>query len=67
MGVVMRAECFPEGKRAVDCIGCGACTHICPQNIDIPAAMADFAERLQKLPSWAAVCKEREEAAKKKK
>ena len=67
MGIVMRAECFPEGKRAADCIACGACTHICPQNIDIPAAMADFAERLAKLPSWAAVCREREEAAKKNK
>lgn len=66
MGVVMRAECFPVGKRAVDCIGCGKCSQICPQGIDIPAAMADFAERLAKLPSWAAVCKEREEAAKKK-
>ncbi|MBQ2895759.1 MAG: 4Fe-4S dicluster domain-containing protein, partial [Oscillospiraceae bacterium] len=66
MGVVMRAECFPEGKRAVDCIACGKCSQICPQGIDVPAAMADFAERLTKLPSWAVVCKEREEAAKKK-
>ena len=24
------------------CIGCGACTGICPQNIDIPGIMAEF-------------------------
>ena len=28
------------------CIGCGACSAVCPQQIDIPAAMADFAQKL---------------------
>ena len=27
-----------------DCIGCGACTGHCPQNIDIPGIMAELAE-----------------------
>lgn len=33
------------GKPA-DCIGCGACTGHCPQNIDTPAIMAELAELL---------------------
>jgi len=65
MGVIMRAEALPEGKRAADCIACGKCTQICPQGIDVPAAFRDLTGRLAKLPSWAAICKEREEAARK--
>ena len=29
------------------CIGCGACAAVCPQRIDIPGAMADFAGRMK--------------------
>ena len=60
----MRVEAFPPEKRPTACIGCGACASICPQNIDIPAALADMARILDTLPSWEAVCREREEAAK---
>ena len=28
---------------------CGACTQVCPQNIDVPGVMADFTEKLRKL------------------
>lgn len=31
---------------------------------DIPGAMKDFAEKLSKLPSWEAICRQREAAAK---
>ena len=58
-------ESLPEGKRPGDCIGCGACMQVCPQGIDIPKAMQDFAADLAKLPSWAQICKEREEAQRK--
>ena len=37
---------LPEGKRPEDCIGCGSCAAVCPQQIDIPGTMADFAARL---------------------
>ena len=60
----MRVEALPPEKRPTACIGCGACAAICPQNIDIPAALADMADILKGLPSWEAVCREREEAAK---
>ena len=32
-----------EGKRADACVGCGQCTHACPQGIDVPAALAERA------------------------
>lgn len=38
---------------------------MCPQNIDVPGALKDFAERLSQLPSWADICRQREAAARK--
>ena len=34
---------MPMDKHPSACIGCGACTQVCPQQIDIPEALADFA------------------------
>lgn len=66
MNAAMRIEFMPEEKKPSACIGCGACVGICPQNIDIPTALNDFTERLSKLPSWREICRQREEAARKK-
>ena len=63
--VVMAVESLAEGKAPSDCVACGKCARICPQGIDIPEAMRDFAERLSKQPSWAELCRQREEAQKK--
>ena len=63
--VSMRIESLPDDKRPSACIGCGQCTKICPQNIDIPGALKDFAEKLGKMPSWEEVCRQREEIARK--
>lgn len=65
INVSMRLEALPEDKRPTACIGCGKCTHACPQGIDVPAAMKGLAEEAAKLPSWADICRQREEAAKK--
>lgn len=62
--VSMRVELLPESEQPVSCIGCGACSKMCPQHIDIPQVMKDMLETLAKVPSWKAICKEREEAAK---
>lgn len=39
---------LPEDERPAACIGCGTCSSVCPQQIDIPAALADFAAMLEK-------------------
>lgn len=42
----MAVGAMPEDKRPGACIGCGACAAVCPQQIDIPAALADFSEKI---------------------
>ena len=37
---------LPEDKRPGACIGCGSCAAVCPQQIDIPSKLADFAAKL---------------------
>ncbi len=61
----MQIEALPEDKRASACIGCGACSAICPQNIDIPAVMGKLHTLFSAQTSWAELCRQREEAAKK--
>ena len=39
-------KALDEDKRPSACLGCGACAAVCPQAIDIPAALADFTEKL---------------------
>ena len=65
MTVSMQMDALPEDKRPSACVGCGACAAICPQSIDIPAAMSDLAGLLSRMPSWAEMCRQREEAARK--
>ncbi len=60
----MHIEFMPNDKKPSACIACGKCTKICPQGIDIPAMMQELTQRLKTIPSWAQICKEREEAAK---
>ncbi len=65
--VGMFVESLPEDKRPAACVACGRCARICPQGIDIPSVMKDLTERLSKLPSWAEICRKRDEAAAKAK
>ena len=37
---------LPKEKRPSACVACGSCRKVCPQNIDIPAAMKDLAEKI---------------------
>ena len=37
----------PKEKQPSGCIGCGSCEEVCPQQIKIADAMADFAEKLK--------------------
>ena len=65
MNLGIEIEALPEDKRPSACVGCGQCAQVCPQGIDIPGAMQDFAEICAKLPSWAEISRQREEAARK--
>ena len=53
-------------KKPTACVNCGSCMKICPQHIEIPRHLRDFAEALSKIPSWREICRQREEAAKNK-
>ena len=44
----MALEAMPEDKRPGACIGCRQCESVCPQQIKISEAMADFTEKLKK-------------------
>ena len=65
MMISMQFDALPEEKLPSACIGCGACAAVCPQGIDIPSIMPKLDEMLKNSPSWAQVCKERAEAARK--
>ena len=62
--VSMMLDTLPEDKLPSSCIGCGQCAQMCPQKIDIPKAMTEFAELMPKLPNWKKLCEERAAAAK---
>lgn len=43
----MALSALPQDKQPSACIGCGSCEAVCPQQIKISKAMADFAKMLQ--------------------
>ena len=65
VNIAMRLEGLPAAKQPSACMGCGACAQMCPQCINIPGVMAELADALSRLPRWADLCRQREEAAKK--
>lgn len=42
----MAIGALPDDKKPTACIGCKSCEAVCPQQIKIAAAMADFSEKL---------------------
>lgn len=67
VNVSMRIEALDEDKKPSACIGCGACEKMCPQHIEISKLMKELAEKLETMPKWLDISREREEAAKKMK
>ena len=59
---IMAIEALPDDKKPSACIGCGQCTQMCPQNIDIPLELKNFTAAMEKIPSWAEICRQREAA-----
>ena len=63
--VSMQMDSTPKEQWPDSCLGCGACAAVCPQQIELPDVLSEYAEMLRKAPSWAEVCRQREEAAEK--
>ena len=61
------ADLTVDGSLALGSAACVACVAVCPQKIAIPDELAAFAAELDKLPSWAEVCKARAEAERQEK
>ena len=56
---IMAVEALPEEQQPKSCLACGACAAVCPQKIDIPACMEELAGRIEKIPSWAEISRQR--------
>lgn len=65
LNVKMSLDAVDESHHPSACIKCGKCKNICPQNIDIPDVMEKLSDMLSKMPSWADICRQRDEDAKK--
>lgn len=65
VNAAMRLEGLPADKQASACIKCGKCTKSCPQGIPIPQILEELTKELAKLPRWADICRQREEASQK--
>ncbi len=61
----MWIEALPADKQPSSCISCKACEKLCPQSIKIPEIMKKLSEKLEEIPKWSDICRERAEAAKK--
>lgn len=64
VAVAMRLEGLPQNQQASACIGCGNCKKMCPQNIDIPEMLKDLDAKLEKIPKWTDICKQRNQEEK---
>ncbi len=40
---------LPSGKKPSDCVSCGSCMTVCPQQINIPEVMAELALKVSKI------------------
>ena len=63
LNIGMRLDAMGEAGKPENCIGCGQCTKMCPQGIDVKSLMPQIAETFKLVPSWAELCRQREAAA----
>lgn len=60
----MRLDVLPENKMPSACVGCRACEKICPQMIEISSVLKALSQKLESIPKWSDICRQREEDAK---
>ena len=61
----MRLDGLDEDKKPAACIGCGQCSHACPQHIDVPSVLAELSEMYTNSPKWSEMAKGRHESIRK--
>lgn len=64
VNAIMALDAMDKDKWPSACLKCGACKQICPQSIDIPDVLEKLAVTINDMPSWAQICKQREEESK---
>ena len=57
--VTMLLDAMPREQWPSACIGCGQCSAICPQGIDVPGVLAALNEKIKTMPTWAEICRQR--------
>ena len=60
----VRLDGLDEDKKPANCIGCGQCSHACPQGIDVPAALAELTQMYADGPNWSTSVQSRHESIK---
>ena len=61
---VMWIEALEEDLKPSACIKCGACMKICPQNIEVPTVLQDLQNKIESMPTWKELSKQRLEESK---
>ena len=61
---IMWIEALSDELKPSACIKCGACMKVCPQNIEIPNVLKDLQSKIESMPTWKEVSKQREEESK---
>ena len=62
LNMSMRLDGLSEDKKPAACIGCGQCSHACPQGIDVPSVMRELDDLYTNGPTWGQAVKSRHEA-----
>ncbi len=61
MTAAMRLQSLAKDKLPSCCIGCGHCTSICPQKIEVPKALTELSSVMPTLLDWEKESKKREQ------
>ena len=56
----MKIDALEENKRPAACIGCGQCSGVCPQKIDVPSTLAKLTEIFRNGPHWSEQVEQRQ-------
>lgn len=61
---VMWIEALEDDLKPNACIECGACMNVCPQNIKVPNILKDLQSKIESMPTWKELSRQRLEESK---